>query len=70
VAEIKGSRELGGSQGESPRVGCSKSRSCEIMRSETTIGSREWEDRWIRNPIAYAFGGSEVERGHFRHQKL
>jgi hypothetical protein len=26
VAEIKGSRELGGSQGESPKVGCSKSR--------------------------------------------
>jgi hypothetical protein len=28
-----GSCELGGSQGEDPRVGCSKSRSCEIARS-------------------------------------
>jgi hypothetical protein len=38
--------------------------------AETTIGSRSREDRWIRNPIAYhAFGGSEVERSHFRHQK-
>jgi hypothetical protein len=34
VAEIKGSRELRGSQGESLRVGCSKSRSHEIARSE------------------------------------
>jgi hypothetical protein len=40
VAEIKGSRELGGSQGESPGVGRSKSRSREIVRSE--------ENRWIQ----------------------
>jgi hypothetical protein len=38
--------------------------------AETAIGSGSREDRWIRNPIAYrAFGGSEVERGHFRLQK-
>jgi hypothetical protein len=68
VVEIKGSRGLRGSQGESPKVGYSKSRSCEIARR--AIGSREQENHWIRNPIAYrAFGGSEVERGHFRHQK-
>jgi hypothetical protein len=65
-----GSRELGSSQGESPRVGCSKSRSHEVTRSEIAVGSGSREDRWIRNPIAYrAFGGSEVERGHFRLQK-
>jgi hypothetical protein len=40
VAEIKGSRELGSSQGESPRVGCSKSRSHKIARSE--------DNRWIQ----------------------
>jgi hypothetical protein len=34
------------------------------------VGSRSREDRWIRNPIAFhAFGGSEVERSCFRHQK-
>jgi hypothetical protein len=67
VAEIKESRELGGSQGKSPKVGCSKSRVAKSRGVETTIGSREWEDHWIRNPIAYrAFGGSEVERSHFR----
>jgi hypothetical protein len=49
VAEIKGSRELGGSQGKSPRVGCSKSR--EVVKSrgvKTTVRSRSREDRWIR----------------------
>jgi hypothetical protein len=40
VAEIRGSHELGGSQGESPRVGCSESQSCEIMRNE--------DNRWIQ----------------------
>jgi hypothetical protein len=35
-----GSRELEGSQGESPRVGCSKSRSCEIARSK--------DNHWIQ----------------------
>jgi hypothetical protein len=34
VVEIKGSHELGGSQGKGPRVGCSKSRSHEIARSK------------------------------------
>jgi hypothetical protein len=34
-----GSRKLGSSQGEGPRVGCSKSRSREIARSE--------DNRWI-----------------------
>jgi hypothetical protein len=33
------------------------------------VGSRSWEDRWIRNPIAFrVFGGSEVERSYFRLQ--
>jgi hypothetical protein len=45
----------------------------EVVKSRgarIAIGSREWEDHWIRNPIAYhAFGGSKVERGHFQHQK-
>jgi hypothetical protein len=63
VAEIKGSREIGGSQGESPKVGCSKSRSCEITRSK--------DSRWIQvkgGPLDqslithHAFRGSEVER--------
>jgi hypothetical protein len=35
-----GSRELRSSQGEGPRVGCSKSRSREIARSE--------DNRWIQ----------------------
>jgi hypothetical protein len=67
VAEIKGSRELRGSQGKSPKVGCSKSRVVKSRGVETVIGSREQEDHWIRNPITYlAFGGSEVERSHLR----
>jgi hypothetical protein len=40
VAEIKGSHKLGGLQGESPKVGCSKSRSCEIVRSK--------DNHWIQ----------------------
>jgi hypothetical protein len=40
VAEIKGSRELGGSQGESPGVGCSKSR---VAKSRG-----EKDSRWIQ----------------------
>jgi hypothetical protein len=70
VAEIKGSRELGGSQGESPKLGCSKSRVAKSRGARIAVGSRSREDRWIRNPIAFrAFGGSEVERSCFRHQK-
>jgi hypothetical protein len=47
VEEIKGSRELGGSQGESPKIGCSKSRVIK-SRARTTVGSRSREDHWIR----------------------
>jgi hypothetical protein len=48
VAEIKGSRELGGSQGESPKIGCSKSRVAKSRGARTVVGSRSSEDRWIR----------------------
>ena len=66
MAEIKGSGELGGSQGKSPKVGCSKSRVAKSRGEEKTIGSRERDDHWIRNPIAYrTFRGSEFERNHF-----
>jgi hypothetical protein len=57
VAEIKGSRELGGSQGKSPRVGCSKSRVAKSRGAETVVGSREREDRWIRTPWRYRISG-------------
>jgi hypothetical protein len=41
-----------------------------LRGAETAVGFGSREDRWIRNPIAYrAFGGSKVERGHFRLQK-
>jgi hypothetical protein len=43
----------------------------EVTKSQgerIAIGSRSWEDRWIRNPIAFrTFGGSEVERSRFQH---
>jgi hypothetical protein len=39
VAEIKGSRELGGSQGESPKIGCSKSRVAKSRGARTAVGS-------------------------------
>jgi hypothetical protein len=48
VAEIKGSRKLGGSQGESPKIGCSKSRVVKSRGARTAIGSRSSEDHWIR----------------------
>jgi hypothetical protein len=61
-----GSRELGSSQGESPRVGCSKSRSRNREEQGKSIGSREREDRWIRTPSPIVHSrDSEVERGHF-----
>jgi hypothetical protein len=45
----------------------------EVVKSRgarIAIGSKEWEDHWIRNPITYrAFGGSEVERTSSRLQK-
>jgi hypothetical protein len=46
--KINGSRELGGSQGESPKIGCSKSRVGKSRGARTTVGSRSREDRWIR----------------------
>jgi hypothetical protein len=70
VAEIKESHELGGLQGKSPKVGCSKSRVAKSRGVEIVIRSREWEDHWIRNLITYhAFKGSEVERSHFQLHK-
>jgi hypothetical protein len=53
VAEIEGSRKLGGSPGESQNLGCSKSREVKSRGARITIGSREWEDCWIRNPITF-----------------
>jgi hypothetical protein len=58
-SRIAGSHELGSSQGESPKLGAP---SHEVMKSRgarTTIGSREWEDHWIRNPSPIAH--SEVQ---------
>jgi hypothetical protein len=46
VEEIKGSHEIGGSQSESPKVGCSKSRSCKITRSDDS----HWIQR-MRGPL-------------------
>jgi hypothetical protein len=64
------SRELGGSQGESPKVGCSKSRSCEIARSEDSHWIQVKGGPLDQSLIAYrAFGGSEVERTSSRLQK-
>jgi hypothetical protein len=40
--------ELGGSQGESPGVGCSKLQSCEIARIKENRWIQVAEDRWIR----------------------
>jgi hypothetical protein len=42
------SRELGSSQGESPRVGCSKSRVTKSRGARIAVGSRSREDHWIR----------------------
>jgi hypothetical protein len=39
VAEIKGSCELGGSQGESPKIGCSKSQVAKLRGARTSVGS-------------------------------
>jgi hypothetical protein len=71
VAEIEGS----GMNSEvckvrAQRLGAPSREVAKSRGARTTIGSREREDRWIRNPVAYhIFGGSKVERGHFRHQK-
>jgi hypothetical protein len=46
VAEIQGSRELGGSQGKSPKVGCSKSR---VAKSREDQDRPSEEDRWQRS---------------------
>jgi hypothetical protein len=46
VAEIKGSHELGGSQGESPKVGCSKSR---VVKWREDRDHPSEEDRWQRS---------------------
>jgi hypothetical protein len=45
VAEIQGSRELGGSQGKSPKVGCSKSRVAKPQKDQDRPSE---EDRWQR----------------------
>jgi hypothetical protein len=48
VVEIKGSHELGGSEGESPKIGRSKSRVVKSRGAGTTVGFRSSEDCWIR----------------------
>jgi hypothetical protein len=53
VAEIDRSHELGGSQGESPGVGCSKSRVVKWRGERITVGSRSREDRWITREISF-----------------
>jgi hypothetical protein len=63
-------RELGSLQGESPKVGCSKSRSCEITRSKDSHWIQVKGGPLDQSLIAHhAFGGSEVERTSSRHQK-
>jgi hypothetical protein len=54
VAEIKGSRELGGSQGESPGVGRSKSKSrnCEERGQPLDPGHRRTVGSGTPSPIA------------------
>jgi hypothetical protein len=67
VEEIKESCKIRGLQGKSLKVGCSNLQVVKSRGVETVIGSREKEDCWIRNPIAYhMFWGSKVERSHFR----
>jgi hypothetical protein len=46
VAEIQGSRELGGSQGKSPKVGCSKSR---VAKPREDQDHPSEEDKWQRS---------------------
>jgi hypothetical protein len=46
VAEIQGSRELGGSRGRSPKVGCFKSR---VARLREDLSRPSEEDRWQRS---------------------
>jgi hypothetical protein len=43
VAEIQGSRELGGSRGRSPKVGCFKSRAARLRKD---LSHPSEEDRW------------------------
>jgi hypothetical protein len=46
VAEIQGTRELGGSRGRSPKVGCSKSRMAKPREDQSRPSE---EDRWQRS---------------------
>jgi hypothetical protein len=46
VTEIQGSRELGGSQGKSPKFGCSKSRVARLREDQSCPYE---EDRWQRS---------------------
>ena len=46
MAEIQGSHELGGSQGKSPKVGCSKSR---VAKPREDLSRPSEEDRWRRS---------------------
>jgi hypothetical protein len=56
VAEIQGSRELGGSRGRSPKVGCPKSR-MEKPREDQSRPSEE--DRWQRSRDFVKLRGSQ-----------
>ena len=46
MAEIQGTRELGGSRGRSPKVGCSKSRLAKPREDQSRPSE---EDRWQRS---------------------
>jgi hypothetical protein len=46
VAEIQGTRELGGSRGRSPKVGCSKSRMAKPREDQSCPSE---EDRWQKS---------------------
>jgi hypothetical protein len=48
MVEIKGYHKLVGSQGESPGVGCSKLRVVKSRGENIVVGSKSWDDHWIR----------------------
>jgi hypothetical protein len=61
VAEIQGSRELGGSQGRSPKVGCFNSR---VARPREDLSRPSEEDRWQRSRdlVSSEARGVEVQK--------
>jgi hypothetical protein len=61
VAEIQGSRELGGSRGRSPKVGRSKSRVAKLREDQSRPSE---EDRWQRSRdlVSSEVRGVEVQK--------